>query len=117
MEQIIKCKSLTAIFKDEKLILDGPYIIEFDTGGDKQFHIKVEQCGIRKIMIISDEDVSIFDLHAVFSQIERLLMLLDGVFITLSEIQLTESDTVEENVFRGVDYKIWCRYFQKRIIR
>lgn len=96
-----KCKSLTAIFKDEKLILDGPYIIEFDISGDKRFHIKVEQCGIRKIKITSDEDVSIFDLHAVFSQIERLLMLLDGAFIPLSEIRLSESDTVEENVLNS----------------
>jgi len=98
MEQIVKCKSLTAIFKYDKLKLDGKYMIEFDTGGDKQFHIKVEQCGIREIMITSDEDVSVIDLHAVFSRIERLLMLLDGTFISLSEIRLSESDTVEENV-------------------
>lgn len=98
MEQTVKCKSLTAVFKDEKLMLAGPYMIEFDTIGDKQLHIKVEQCGIRNIMITSDEDVSVFDLHAVFSRIERLLMLLDGSFIALSEIRLSESDTVEEKV-------------------
>jgi len=98
MEQTVKCKSLAAIFRYDKLKLDGPHMIEFSTGGDKQFHIKVEQHGIREIMITSDEDVSVFDLRAVFSRIERLLMLLDGTFITLSEIQLSESDTVDEHV-------------------
>ncbi len=101
MEQIIKCKSLTAIFKNDKFILDGPYIAEFDTRGDKRLHIKVEQCGIRKVMITSDEDVSVFDFRAVFSRVERLLMLLDGTFISLSEIRLSESDTVEENVLNS----------------
>lgn len=98
MEQLIKCKSFTAVFKSDKLILGGPYMIEFDTEGNKQFHIKVEQYGIRKIMITSYEDVSVFDLHSVFSRIERLLMLLDGTFIDLSEISLSESDAVEESV-------------------
>ena len=101
MEQIAKCKSLTAVFKDDKFILDGPYMVGFDTGRDKQFHIKVEQCGIRNIMITSDEDVSVFDLHAVFSRIERLLMMLDGTFISLSEIRLSESDTDEENTLNS----------------
>ena len=91
MEQIAKCKSITAIFKNDKSTLDGPYMIEFDTGGEKPFHIKVEQCGIRNIMITSNEDVSVFALHAVFSRIDRLLMLLDGTFIPLSEIRIIGS--------------------------
>lgn len=129
MEQIAKCKSLTAIFKEDNFILGGPYIIEFNTIGDKQFHIKVEQGGIRKIMITSDEDVSVFDLHAVLSRIERLLMLLEGTFIPLTEIQLSESDTVEKSVlssckghfmigrlsyFSSADF---CRYSENKLLR
>lgn len=101
MERLVKCKSLTAIFKDDKLMLDGPHTIEFDVGEDKHFHIRVEQCGIRKIIITSDEDVLVFELNALFSRIERLLMMLDGTFISLSEMQFSESDTVEESMLRS----------------
>lgn len=31
MEQIIKCKSLVAIYQGDKLLLDGPHILEFNT--------------------------------------------------------------------------------------
>lgn len=101
MEQIVKCKSLTAIFQDDELILDGPYLLDFDTGIDNPFHISIEQHGIRKIVVTADKDVSIFDLHTVFSRIERLLMLLDGTFMPLTEIQLSESNTSKDNVLHS----------------
>lgn len=96
MEQIIKCKSLTAVFQGDKLLLGGPHVVDFDTIGDQKFHIKIEQCGVRVIVITSDTDVPAFDLYAILTRLERLLMLLDGVFIPLSEIKLAESDTVAE---------------------
>lgn len=98
MEQTAKCKSLTAIYQSDKLFLDGPHILEFNTIGARQFHIKIEQCGFRTIIITSIKDVSVFDLYAILTRLERLLMLLDGVFIPLSELKLSESDIVDENV-------------------
>lgn len=100
MEHEIKCKSLIAIFKSDKLFLAGPHNIEFDTGEEHSIHIKVEQCGIREITLTSDEEISVFDLHAVFTRIERLLMIFDGVFIPLSQMQFSESGTSNENVLR-----------------
>ena len=98
MEQVPKCKSLVATFKDNELMLDGPNLVEYDAGRAKEFHVKVEQSGIRKIIVTSDVDVSVFDLNAVFTRIERLLMLLDGAFIPLDELQFSESETVNESV-------------------
>lgn len=100
MEQEIKCKSLTAIFKSDKLFLEGTHNIEFDTEGTNPLHIKIEQCGIRKITLISDEEISVFTLNAVFTRIEKLLMIFDGVFIPLLQMQFSESDTCGENVLR-----------------
>lgn len=97
MEQVIKCKSLVAIFKDKNIMLDGPREVEFDIEKERVFHITIEQWGFRKIILTTDEDVSVFDLYASFSSIERFLMMLDGTFISLSEIQLSKSDTVDEN--------------------
>ena len=88
MEQVAKCKSLVAIFRDDKKMLDGPHEVGFDIEKDKAFHIDIEQCGIRKISLTSDVDVSVFDLYALFSRIERLLMLFDGAFISLSKIAI-----------------------------
>ena len=96
MEQIVKCRSLTAVFQDDRLLLGGPHIVEFDTIGEQKFHLKIEQCGVRIIVITSDEDAPAFDLYAILTRIERLLMLLDGVFIHLSELKLSESDTADE---------------------
>lgn len=98
MEQLAKCKSLTATFKSDNLMLDESHIVEFDIEGNNSVYIKVEQCGIRKIILTSNEDISVFDLHAVFSRVERLLMIFDGVFIPLSSIELSESDTVEQKI-------------------
>lgn len=42
MEQIIKCRSLTAIFQGDKLLLGGPHIVEFDTTDEQKFHIKLD---------------------------------------------------------------------------
>ena len=81
MKQIAKCRSLVAIFKDEKLILDGPHELSFDIKKEKNFHIKIEQFGIRKITITSDEDTYADDLYSLFLCIEKLLMLMDGTFI------------------------------------
>lgn len=128
MEHIVKCKTLTAIFKDDKLLLGGPHVLEFDTEGDKTFHIKVEQCILRKILITSDKDVSVFELNVVFTRIERLLMLLDGTFISLSDICLSESDTAgekelyscKENLMKGrLSYFVsadFCSYNVNKLI-
>lgn len=101
MEQIAKCKLLTAVFEADNLMLDCPHILEFDTIGEKQFHIKIEQIGVRKITIAANEDVVVYDLNAVLTRIERLLMLFDGVFIPLKEMRFSDSDTVEAELLNS----------------
>ena len=114
MEQIVECKSLTAIFQDDKLVLGGPHIIEFDTIGDRNFHVKIEQCRIRKIMVTSDKDVSALELYTVSTNIERLLMLFDGFFIPLAEVRLSQSDKIKESILRSYEtdlIKVRLSYF------
>ena len=101
MERLPKCKSLVAIFKNDKMVLDGPHEIKFDIKKDVIFHICIEQLGIRKINISSDKDVSAFELYAILTRVERLLMLLEGSFITLSEINLSDSDTVDDTILHS----------------
>ena len=93
MEQVAKCKSLVAIFRDDKKMLDGPHAVGFDIEKDKAFHIDVEQCGIRKISITSDVDVSVFDLYALFSRIERLFAE-TNVLLNLGILGLTRRRTL-----------------------
>lgn len=97
MEQVVKCNSLSAIYRNNNLILGGPHLIQFDTMQDNQIHIKIEQFGIREIMVTSKEDISVFELNSIFSRIERLLMLFDGTFLSLSEIRLHGTDEAEKS--------------------
>ena len=101
MEKIAKCKSLDAIHKKEKMRLGGPHAIELYVEKDAQFHIQIEQLGVRKIAVTANKDVTVSELQLLFSRIERLLMLFDGVFIPLSEIQLSDSDTDSDNVLNS----------------
>lgn len=101
MEKIAKCKSLVAMYKGEKMRLGGPHAIEFNVEKDTRFYIQIEQLGVRKIVVTANEDVAVSELQLLFSQIERLLMLLDGAFIPLSEIQLLDWDTVSGNVLNS----------------
>ena len=103
MEQVTKCKSLVAIFKDDKLILDGPHKVKFNIKKDKEFRIYVEQDRTRKIIVTSDKNTSVYNLHSLFSHIERLLMLFDGSFISLSKIQLSQSDTVDRKILHSYE--------------
>ena len=43
MEQIAKCKLLTAVFEADNLNWMVHVSLSFDTIGEKQFHIKIEQ--------------------------------------------------------------------------
>ena len=65
MEQVAKCKSLVAIFRDDKKMLDGPHAVGFDIEKDKAFHIDVEQCGIRNLPIQVPQYVTDVSLHAL----------------------------------------------------
>ncbi len=55
-------------------MLDGPHIVEFDHYDKENFHIKIEQNGIRKIIITADKEVSIHELNIVLTKVERLLI-------------------------------------------
>lgn len=97
MEKIAKCKSLIATYHEENMAFGGPYVLEFDTE-DGKYNIKIEQSINRIIMLKSIEDVSVYDLHAIFTRVERLLMLFDGRFFTLSELILCDSEETNEEM-------------------
>ena len=95
MEELAKCKMLKAIYENEKGIFGGPHCIEFNVK-NSEFHIKVEQCIDREIIVTAKDDVSIFDLFAMHSKVEKLLMLLDGRFFSLVDIKLTDSNSTSD---------------------
>lgn len=95
MENIATCKNLIATYICEKVILDGPHQVEFVTENN-QFKIEIEQFGYRKITITSDEEVSVYDLYAMLTKIERLLMLFDGVFLPLTKLEFLNSENTDE---------------------
>ena len=101
MEKLAKCKMVIGTYINDNIILGGPYVAEFETS-DNKFFIKVEQCGYRKISIKASEDTSVFELYGVFTKIERLLMIFDGQFLNLENLEFTDSSDTEKSMLKSV---------------
>ena len=101
MEKLAKCKIVIGTYINDNIILGGPHVVEFETS-DNRFFIKVEQCGYRKISIKASEDTSIFELYGVFTKIERLLMIFDGQFLNLKNLEFTDSSETEKSMLKSV---------------
>ena len=101
MEKLAKCKIVIGTYINDNIILGGPHVAEFETS-DNKFFIKVEQCGYRKISIKASEDTSVFELYGVFTKIERLLMIFDGQFLNLENLEFTDSSDTEKSMLKSV---------------
>ena len=101
MEKLAKCKIVIGTYINDNIILGGPHVVEFETS-DNRFFIKVEQCGYRKISIKASEDTSIFEVYGVFTKIERLLMIFDGQFLNLKNLEFTDSSETEKSMLKSV---------------
>lgn len=101
MEKLSKCKIVIGTYINDNIILGGPHVAEFETS-DNKFFIKVEQCGYRKISIKASEDTSVFELYGVFTKIERLLMIFDGQFLNLENLEFTDSSDTEKSMLKSV---------------
>ena len=101
MEKLAKCKVLIGTYINDNIILGGPHVAEFETR-DNKFFIKIEQCGYRKISIKALEETSVFELYGVFTKIERLLMIFDGQFLNLENLEFTDSSDTEKSMLKSV---------------
>ena len=101
MEKLAKCKVLIGTYINDNIILGGPHVAEFETR-DNKFFIKIEQCGYRKISIKASEETSVFELYGVFTKIERLLMIFDGQFLKLKNLEFTDSSETENSMLKSV---------------
>lgn len=83
------CSSLSVMLKNE-IALGGPHsaICDHDFNGNI-LHIKIEQCRVRTINISSASPVSMINLWDFYTEIERLLMLLDGRFYIIESAVFT----------------------------
>ena len=101
MEELAKCKVLIGTYINDNIILGGPHVAEFETR-DNKFFIKIEQFGYRKISIKASEETSVFELYGVFTKIERLLMIFDGQFLNLENLEFTDSSDTEKSMLKSV---------------
>lgn len=101
MEKLAKCKVLIGTYINDNIILGGSHVAEFETR-DNKFFIKIEQCGYRKISIKALEETSVFELYGVFTKIERLLMIFDGQFLNLENLEFTDSSDTEKSMLKSV---------------
>lgn len=97
MEQEAKCKLLKAVYCKDKPCFDDQRMSEFQIVDPIILHIRINQDGSRTITIESDTDVLVADLYSVLTRIERLIMLFDGRFFPLDDLQFLDSDSSEDN--------------------
>ena len=101
MEKLARCKVLIGTYINDNIILGGPHVAEFETR-DNKFFIKIEQFSYRKISIKASEETSVFELYGVFTKIERLLMIFDGQFLNLENLEFTDSSDTEKSMLKSV---------------
>ena len=101
MEKLAKCKVLIGTYINDNIILGGPHVAEFETR-DNKFFIKIEQFSYRKISIKASEETSVFELYGVFTKIERLLMIFDGQFLNLENLEFTDASDTEKSMLKSV---------------
>ena len=101
MEKLAKCKVLIGTYINDNIILGGSHVAEFETR-DNKFFIKIEQFSYRKISIKASEETSVFELYGVFTKIERLLMIFDGQFLNLENLEFTDSSDTEKSMLKSV---------------
>ena len=97
MEREAKCKLLKAGYCKDKPCFGEQKMSEFQIADPSILHIKIEQNKSRTITIESNIDVLADDLYNVLTHIERLLMMFDGRFFPLDDLQFLDSDSSEDN--------------------
>lgn len=91
MEKTVKCKQLKASFGDKGIVFDGPKYTSFFINEPANVQVVIEQDVNRVITISADHEVNASELNHIFSQVERLLMIFDGQFFPLANLEYTDS--------------------------
>lgn len=94
MDNEVKCKKLSAIFKKQDACLRYSHGCDFYTSD--RLHIQIKQGLDREITIEAEEEKDFRDLYAVLTSIEQLLMLLGGKFVPIKELQLSKSESATD---------------------
>ena len=102
MEKECKCKVLEAIYTDDKKVLSGLHKISFIIKKHTVITVSIEQNLNRSILIVAEQEVPVFDLQAILTRIERLLMLFDGYFLTLSKFVLSDSNSCNKEILDSI---------------
>lgn len=96
MEKEFTCKRLEAIYQEDKVFLSGPHNACFTINKPVPITVDIKQCGIRHIVITTENEITEKELYTVLANVERLLMLFEGRFFNLSELIFSESEEYTE---------------------
>ena len=85
----INCDSIVVAQVDSKSLLSGKHTLKLIVDN---FNINIEQSGVRKIQIVSNKKIFISDLLNCFNILDKLIMLVEGVFIPVKSIVAYNGD-------------------------
>ena len=86
MDIAIKCNSLEARYSLNEGMLRCVEPFSFALEEQENIYIRIQEIGIRVILISCDKEVEAQRLYSILLKIERLLNVLDGAFVPLEDI-------------------------------
>lgn len=94
MDNEVKCKKLSAIFKKQDACLRYSHGCDFYTSDG--LHIQIKQYKEREIIIEAEEEKKVCDMYLSLTYVEQLLMLLGGKFVPIKELQLSKFESATD---------------------
>lgn len=83
------CDSIVVIQGYSEGLLSGKHSLNLSVDN---FNINIEQLGVRKIKIVSNKKIFISELLNCFNILDKLIMLVEGVFIPVKSIVIYDGD-------------------------
>lgn len=107
MNTLFRCKRLICTYKLNKGVLGNNKDSGFTILGTNPITVKITQSVIRTIEITSQEEADAVTLYGVLTQVERLLMMFDGYFLSLETLTFCDSNSTTNE--RLQSYALHCK--------
>jgi hypothetical protein len=99
------CRKMTAIQYPDNGCLGGPHQVAFsfnDNTSNVNISISVEQNLVRKVELISNKAIKCKELFSIFQSLEKLLMLFDGKFYPIKELDFSNETYDDSEQFSDI---------------
>lgn len=88
----VMCNELQAEYRLDKGILGTAPLLNYIINEKPRIRCRIEQNGVRRVCIISDEARPLSEMYSYLTSMERLIVVIDGMFIPLKEFTFPDEE-------------------------